>query len=136
MTRLGVITEWSELGAGAQPEGGSVDEVAEDGWCGGDAHSACAHSSADGDSADCGKAGGDSGGAEPWDAEPWDAERADRGDASGGVLSGTPDHHDGTWLWVTRYGSWVTDVRTAAELEQYVLLAGLVQDDEGLIPAA
>jgi len=38
-------------------------------------------------------------------------------------LVATPDHHDGTWIRVTQYGSWVADVRSVAELERYFPLA-------------
>lgn len=50
------------------------------------------------------------------------------------VLAGTPDRHDGEWLRVTQYGSWVADVRTVAELAQWFPLADLEPD--GLTLAA
>ena len=40
-------------------------------------------------------------------------------------LTGTPDHHDGTWLRVTYFGSYVADVRTPGELACYFPLADL-----------
>ena len=40
-------------------------------------------------------------------------------------LSCTPNHRDGMWLRVKQYSSWVADVRTVAELAQYVELADL-----------
>ena len=63
---------------------------------------------------------------------------ADRYRAPGGWtvevvhLTGTPDHHDGQWLRVKRYSSWVADVRTVGELEQWVALADLEPDGLGL----
>jgi hypothetical protein len=43
-------------------------------------------------------------------------------------LSCTPNHRDGEWLRLTQYGSWVADVRTVAELQQWVDLAELEPD--------
>jgi hypothetical protein len=43
-------------------------------------------------------------------------------------LSGAPDHHDGDWLRLCQYGSWVADVRSPAELDQWVALADLEPD--------
>jgi hypothetical protein len=40
-------------------------------------------------------------------------------------LSGTPDHHDGTWLRVCYFGSFVADVRTPEELARYFPLSEL-----------
>jgi len=48
-------------------------------------------------------------------------------------LTGTPDRHDGTWIRVTHYGSWVADVRSVAELERYFPVASL---EETLGPLA
>jgi hypothetical protein len=43
-------------------------------------------------------------------------------------LTGTPDHRDGQWLRVSRYGVHVADVRTPAELEAWFPLAELEPD--------
>lgn len=65
---------------------------------------------------------------------------ADRWRAPGGwavcvvQLMATPDQHDGAWIRITRYGMWVSDVRSPAEVEQYVALSDL-QDDDGLAAA-
>jgi hypothetical protein len=40
-------------------------------------------------------------------------------------LENTPNHRDGTWIRVTRYGSWVADLREPAELEQFFSLTEL-----------
>jgi hypothetical protein len=40
-------------------------------------------------------------------------------------LTGTPDHHDGTWLRVTYFGSFVADVKTPEELTRYFPLSEL-----------
>jgi hypothetical protein len=37
-------------------------------------------------------------------------------------LNGTPNHGDGEWLRLTRFGFWVADVRTVAELADFVSL--------------
>jgi hypothetical protein len=46
-------------------------------------------------------------------------------------LTGTPDHHDGTWIRISYCGSWVTDVRTPEELARYIPLEDL---EEALTP--
>ena len=51
-------------------------------------------------------------------------------------LTGTPDHHDGTWLRVCLYGSFVADVRTPAELERYFPLDELEPSLTGRMPSA
>jgi hypothetical protein len=43
-------------------------------------------------------------------------------------LSCTPNHRDGTWLRIKQYGIWTADVRTVAELAQYIDLADLEPD--------
>jgi hypothetical protein len=40
-------------------------------------------------------------------------------------LTGTPDRHDGTWLRVRYFGSFVADVRTPEELARYFPLSEL-----------
>src|SRR5262249_35163427 len=44
-------------------------------------------------------------------------------------LTGTPDRHDGEWIRVRFCGFCLADVRTVADLESYVVLAELVDDD-------
>jgi hypothetical protein len=44
-------------------------------------------------------------------------------------LSCTPDRHDGEWVRVRFCGVWMADVRTIPDLELYVGLAELVDDD-------
>jgi hypothetical protein len=51
-------------------------------------------------------------------------------------LSGTPDRHDGTWIRITRYGTWVADLRSVADIERYVALADLEPEGGGLAVAA
>ena len=43
-------------------------------------------------------------------------------------LTSTPDRHDGDWFRVRQYGAWTGDVRTVAELSQWVDLADLEPD--------
>jgi hypothetical protein len=43
-------------------------------------------------------------------------------------LSLTPDKRDGCWYRVRQHGSFITDVRTVAELEEWVPLADLKLD--------
>jgi hypothetical protein len=43
----------------------------------------------------------------------------------------TPNHHNGTWLRVSRWSYHVADVRTTEELAEYVDLADL---EEALVP--
>ena len=60
-----------------------------------------------------------------------DVDMVDRWRAPGGwtvevvQLNGTPDHRDGEWLRVRLHGSWVADVGSPAELEQWFSLASL-----------
>jgi hypothetical protein len=44
------------------------------------------------------------------------------------TLTGTPDHHDGAWLRVTYFGSFVADVKTPEELARYFPLSDLEPD--------
>jgi hypothetical protein len=44
-------------------------------------------------------------------------------------LSGTPDRHDGEWIRVRYCGFCLADVRKIPDLERYVALAELVDDD-------
>lgn len=46
-------------------------------------------------------------------------------------LTETPDHHDGKWMRVTYFGSWVADVRTPEELAHYFPLAELEPVEPG-----
>lgn len=63
---------------------------------------------------------------------------ADRWTAPGGWvvdvirLSLTGTGRDGTWLRIRRRGFWIADVRTVAEIEAFLPLAGLEPD--GLAP--
>jgi hypothetical protein len=40
-------------------------------------------------------------------------------------LSTTPDHHDGEWIRIRRFGFWIKDVRSVEELAELVPLADL-----------
>ncbi len=51
-------------------------------------------------------------------------------------LTGTPDHHDGTWLRVCYFGSYVADVRTPEELVRYFPLDELEPSLTGRMPRA
>src|SRR5690242_698547 len=44
-------------------------------------------------------------------------------------LSGTPDRHDGEWIRVIYCSTWVADVRTILDLERYIALTELIDDD-------
>jgi hypothetical protein len=44
-------------------------------------------------------------------------------------LSGTPDHHDGQWLRLRHCGFYLADVRAVTDLEHYVPLTELLDDD-------
>jgi hypothetical protein len=44
-------------------------------------------------------------------------------------LTCTPDRHDGTWLRLRQYGAWTADVRTLAELAEWVPLREFEPDD-------
>jgi hypothetical protein len=50
-------------------------------------------------------------------------------------LSGTPDHHDGDWLRVCYFGSYVADVRTPEELTRYFPLSDLEPSVTDCCPA-
>jgi hypothetical protein len=42
-------------------------------------------------------------------------------------LTVTPNHHDGAWLRISRWGWWVADVRTIGELRDYLDPADLAE---------
>src|SRR5690242_4393861 len=44
-------------------------------------------------------------------------------------LTGTPDRHDGEWIRVRYCGFCLVDLRSIADLERYVALTDLVDDD-------
>jgi hypothetical protein len=44
-------------------------------------------------------------------------------------LSWTPDHHDGQWVRLRHCGFYLADVRTAGDLERYLPLADLLEED-------
>lgn len=46
-------------------------------------------------------------------------------------LTMTPDHHDGEWIRLRRFGYWIADVRAVEDLARYVSLAELEPDGLG-----
>ena len=44
------------------------------------------------------------------------------------TLSHTPDYHDGQWIRVRRWGYFIADVRSPADLAQYVALEELLEE--------
>jgi hypothetical protein len=49
------------------------------------------------------------------------------------TLSDTPDHHDGQWIRIRRWGYYIADVRSPDDLAQYVALGELFEE---ALPAA